>query len=98
MEAVFEGAAARKAGCELGEAVSEILSESLVVGDAGEAVAGVAGESSEAHRGRLLEYDRDAAAGGVFDGLLGLVVETVVTETASEGQNGNGECRCVNGR
>ena len=40
------GSAARKAGCGLGEAVSEILSESLVVGDAGEAVAGVAGESS----------------------------------------------------
>ena len=50
MEAVFEGA--RKAGSGLGEAVGEILSESLVVGDAGEAVAGVAGESSEAHRGR----------------------------------------------
>ena len=86
VEAVFEGA--RKAGSGLGEAVGEILSESLVVGDAGEAVAGVAGESSEAHRGRLLEFDRDAAAGGVFDGLLGLVVELVVFETASEGQDG----------
>ena len=87
MEAVFEGGAARKAGCGLGEAVSEILSESLI-GDAGEAVAGVAGESSEAHRGRLLEFDRDAAAGGVFDGLLGLVVEIVAFETASTGQYG----------
>lgn len=48
MEAVFEGA--RKAGSGLGEAVGEILSESPVVRDAGEAVAGVAGESSEAHR------------------------------------------------
>ena len=75
------------AGGGLGEAVGEILSESLV-GDAGEAVTGVAGESSEAHRGRLLEFDRDAAAGGVFDGLLGLVVEIVASETASEGQDG----------
>ena len=85
MEAVFEGA--QKAGGGLGEAVDEILPESLV-GDAGEAVTGVAGESSEAHRGRLLEFDRDAAAGGVFDGLLGLVVEIVASETASEGQDG----------
>ena len=43
------------------------------------------GIESEAHRGRLLEFDLDAAAGGVFDGLLGLVVETVACETASEG-------------
>ena len=78
MEAVFEGA--RKAGSGLGEAVGEILSESLVR-DAGEAVAGVAGESSGAHRGRLLYLDIDAAAGGVFDGLLDLVVETVAFET-----------------
>ena len=74
MEAVFEGA--QKAGGGLGEAVDEILPESLV-GDAGEAVAGVAGKWGEAHRGRLLEFDLDATAGGVFDGLLGLVVEAV---------------------
>ena len=44
VEALFEGAwGERQAGCGLGEAVGEILSESLVVGDAGEAVAGVAG-------------------------------------------------------
>ena len=78
MEAVFEGA--QKAGGGLGEAVGEILPESLV-GDAGEAVAGVAGESSGAHRGRLLYLDIDAAACGVFDGLLDLVVETVAFET-----------------
>ena len=41
----------------MGEVAGEILPESLV-GDAGEAVAGVAGESSEAHRGRLLDIDR----------------------------------------
>ena len=87
MEAVFEGA--QKAGGGLGEAVDEILPESLV-GDAGEAVTGVAGESSEAHRGRLLEFDRDAAAGGVFDGLLDLLADNldVASETASEGQDG----------
>ena len=27
-----------------------------------------------------------------------LVSKAVATETASEGQNGNGECRCVDGR
>ena len=47
MEAVFEGA--QKAGGGLGEAVGEILPESLV-GDAGEAVAGVAGKWGEARR------------------------------------------------
>ena len=55
--------------------------ESLV-GDAGEAVVGVMGESGAsgggvAHRGRLLELDPDAAAGGALDGLLGLVGEGV---------------------
>merc|ERR1740130_182299 len=33
-----------------------------------------------AHRGRLLELDFDAAARGVLDGLLGLVVELVVPQ------------------
>merc|ERR1740130_1730966 len=33
-----------------------------------------------AHRGRLLELDFDAAARGVLDGLLGLVVELVVLQ------------------
>ena len=36
-----------------------------------------------AHRGRLLELDLDAAAGGVFDGLLGLVVEAVLPQAAT---------------
>ena len=78
--AVFEGA--RRAG----EAVGEAQAESLL-GDVGEAVVGVVGESGDsgvgtpgggvARRGRLLEGDADAAARGVFDGLLGLVVEVV---------------------
>ena len=60
--------------------------ESLV-GDAGEAVVGVMGESGAsgrgvAHRGRFLEFDVDAAAGGAFDGLLGLVVEVVAQQAA----------------
>ena len=42
LEAVFEGA--RRAGGGVGEAVGETRAESLV-GDAGEAVVGVAGES-----------------------------------------------------
>ena len=36
-----------------------------------------------AHRGRLLKMDLDATAGGVFDGLLGLVVEMVVLQAAT---------------
>ena len=74
----------------LAEAVSVGAGEQLagsLVGEAGEAVVGVAGESGVAaesdvgapgggvaHRGRLLEGDADAAARGVFDGLLVLVV------------------------
>ena len=74
--------------------MGEARAESLV-GDVGEAVVGVAGESSEsgvgtqgggvAHRGRLLEGDADAAARGVFDGLFGLVVEVVVPQAATQG-------------
>ena len=78
LEAVLEGA--RMAGGGVGEAVGEPRASSLV-GDAGEAVVGVAGESGEAgeaHRGHMLEFDRDAAAGGVFDGLFGLVGKVVV--------------------
>ena len=58
-------------------------------------MAGVAGEcsrSGEAHRGllalyeqALLELDLDTAAGGVFDGLLGLFADEVFLETVSEG-------------
>jgi hypothetical protein len=86
----FEGA--RRAGGGVGEAVGEARAESLL-GDVGEAVVGVAGESSKsgvgtsgggvAHRGRLLEGDADAAASGVFDGLLGLVVEAVVLQAVT---------------
>eukprot|EP00964_Phaeocystis_antarctica_P009106 scaffold4936_cov73-Phaeocystis_antarctica.AAC.1 len=36
-----------------------------------------------AHRGRLLKLDLDATAGGVFDGLLGLVVELVELQAAT---------------
>ena len=70
--------------------------ESLV-GDAGEAVVGVMGESGAsgggvAHRGRFLEGDVDAAAGGAFDGLLGLVVEVeiVVLQAAAGTPHGGG--------
>ena len=54
----------------------------LLVGDAVEAVVDESGEpgvgtpgDGVARRGCLLECDIDAAARGVFDGLLGLVVE-----------------------
>ena len=68
--------------------------ESLV-GDAGEAVVGVTGASGAsgggvAHRGRLLEFDLDAAAGGVCDGLLGLVVEVVAPQAAAGRPHGGG--------
>ena len=75
LEAVLEGA--RMAGGGVGEAVGEPRASSLV-GDAGEAVVGVAGEAGEVHRGRMLEFDRDAAAGGVFDGLFVLIGKLVV--------------------
>ena len=76
-------------GEAVGEVVGEARAESLV-GDKGEAVMGVAGESFKsgvgtrqavhgvAHRSRLLEGDADAAARGFFEGLFGLVVEVVV--------------------
>ena len=76
----------------MGEAVGEAQAESLL-GDVGEAVGGESGESSEsgvgtpgsgvAHRGHLLEGDADAAAGGIFDGLLGLVVKSVVLQAVT---------------
>ena len=77
------------------------MGESWVVeslfGNAGEAVVGVGvmGESGAsgggvAHRDRFLELDLDAAAGGVFDGLLGLVVEAVVLQAAVGRPHGGG--------
>ena len=36
-----------------------------------------------AHRGRLLKMDLDATAGGVFDGLLGLIVEAIAEQAAT---------------
>ena len=68
--------------------------ESLV-GDAGEAVVGVMGESGAsgggvAHRGRFLELDLDAAAGGAFDGQLGLLFEAVVPQAAAGRPHGGG--------
>ncbi len=100
--AVFE--VVRRAGGGVGEdgEAGEAWGESWVVesldGDAGEAVVGVMGESGAsgasgggvAHRGRFLELDLDAAAGGVFDGLLGLVVEAVVLQAAAGRPHGGG--------
>ena len=78
-----------------GGGVGEQRAESLV-GEAGEAVVGVVGESGiaaesgvatpgggVAHRGRLLEGDADAAARGVFDGPLGRVGEVVVLQAVT---------------
>ena len=80
---------------EAGEVVGESWVVESLVGDAGEAVVGVMGESGAsgggvAHRGRFLEGDVDAAAGGVFDGLLGLVVEIVVLQAAAVTPHGGG--------
>ena len=63
--------------------------------NAGEAVVGVRGQSGAsgggvAHRGRFLELDLDAAAGGVFDGLLGVVVEVVEPQAAAGRPHGSG--------
>eukprot|EP00964_Phaeocystis_antarctica_P010284 scaffold5649_cov51-Phaeocystis_antarctica.AAC.2 len=74
--------------------MGESRAESLV-GDVGEAVVGVTGKSGVtadesgaagggvAHRGRLLKLDLDATAGGVFDGLFGLIVEAVELQAAT---------------
>ena len=88
----------RRAGGGVGETQAESL-----VGDAVEAVVDVVGESSVAgepgvgtpgggvaHRGRLLEGDADAAARGVFDGLLGLIAQVVVLQAAT-GRSQGGE-------
>ena len=61
----------------------------------GEAVVGVMGESGAwgggvAHRGRFLEFDLDAAAGGVCDGLLRLIVEVVEPQAAAGRPHGGG--------
>ena len=68
--------------------------ESLVA-DAGEAVVGVRGQLGEsgggvAHRGRFLEGDVDAAAGGVCDGLLGLIGDAVGPKAAAGRPHGGG--------
>ena len=55
-------------------ALAELLGSMDVVGVRGQSGASGGGV---AHRGRLLELDLDAAAGGAFDGLLGLVAEAV---------------------
>ena len=91
--AVFE--IARRAGGvgEAGESWGESWVVESLVRDAGEAVVGVGvmgvmGESGAsgggvAHRGRFLEFDLDAAAGGVCDGLLCLVREVVAPQAAA---------------
>ena len=43
-----------------------------------------------AHRGRFLEGDVDAAAGGALDGLLGLVGEAVGPQAAAGTPHGGG--------
>jgi len=57
------------------------------LGVAGEPGVGTPG-GGVAHRGRLLECDIDAAARGVLDGLLGLVVEVVVLQAVAERSQG----------
>ena len=98
--AVFE--IARRAGGvgeagEAGESWGESWVVESLVGDAGEAVVGVGvmGESGAsgggvAHRGRFLELDLDAAAGGGFDGLLRLVCEVVAPQAAAGRPHGGG--------
>ena len=98
VEAVFEGAL--RGGGGVDEAVGKAWVESLV-GDAGEAVVGVTGESGVAvgessaagggvaHRGRLLKLDLGATADGVFNGLLGLLAEAVVPQAVTGRSQGS---------
>jgi hypothetical protein len=68
----------------------------LLVGNASEAVVDGAGESRvesgagapQAVRGCVLEFDADAAARGISDGLLYLLVEAVVPQAARGGGGG----------
>ena len=95
MEAVFEGA--RRAGGGVNEAMGESRAESLV-GDVGEAVVGVVGESGVAgdsgapgsgvaHRGCLLKLDLDSTAGGFFYGpLVAWLVDEGVELQAATGR------------
>ena len=62
-----------------------VTGESGVVADESGAAGG-----GVAHRGRLLKLDLDATAGGLFDGLLGLVVEVVAPQAATGRPQGNG--------
>ena len=72
------------------EAVVDVVGESSVAAEPGVGAPG----GGVAHRGRLLEGDADAAASGVFDGLLVLVVEAVplqaVTGKSQGGEMGAG--------
>ena len=98
LEAVFEGAL--RGGGGVDEAVGKAWVESLV-GDAGEAVVGVTGESGVAvgessaaggggaPRGRLLKLDLGATADGVFNGLLGLLAEAVVPQAVTGRSQGS---------
>ena len=70
----------------------------MLVGNASEAVVDGAGESRvesgagapQAVRGCVLEFDADAAARGISDGLLYLLVEAVVPQAATGGGGGTG--------
>ena len=75
----------------------------MLDGDAGEVVVGVmTGELGDgvAHRGHFaisaqVEFDLDAAASGVFDGLLGLVGQVVACHAVTS--HGRKKCACHRG-
>ena len=69
------------------EAVVDVVGESSVAGEPGVGTPG----GGVAHRGHLLECDADAAARGVFDGLLAHISEAVGSQAVSEEQSGYGE-------
>jgi len=79
----------RRAGGGVGETQAEPVGDAVkaVVDESGEPGVGTPG-GGVAHRGRLLECDIDAAARGVFDGLLGLVVQVVVRQAVTERSQG----------
>ena len=89
---MFEGA--RRAGGGVNEAMGESRAESLVgtwtrrwwasrASRASRASLASLPGGGEAHRDHLLKLGLDATADGVFDGLLGLVVEVVPPQAAT---------------
>jgi hypothetical protein len=61
------------------------------VGGAGESRVESGAGAAQAVRGFVLEFDADAAARGISDGLFGLLVEAVVPHPSCDGGGGGAQ-------